>query len=65
MLILYLYIFQGGFQVLNTIFQASMYVSIVTTIVPANTTTLIVNVHQCFFNFDIWLKMKVEPTYIY
>ena len=25
--------------------------------------TLIVNVHQCCFNFDTWLKMKVE-TYI-
>ena len=28
-------------------------------------TTLIVNVHQRCFNVDIWLKMKVEPTYIY
>ena len=27
--------------------------------------TLIVNVHQRCFNIDIWLKMKVEPTYIY
>ena len=40
MLTLYLYIFQGGFEVLNTIFQASMYVTIVTTIVPANTSML-------------------------
>ena len=28
-------------------------------------TTLIVNVHQRCFNVDIWLKMKVEPMYIY
>ena len=28
-------------------------------------TTLIVNVHQRCSNVDIWLKMKVEPTYIY
>ena len=28
-------------------------------------TTLIVNVHQRCFNFDIWLKMNIEPTYIY
>ena len=28
-------------------------------------TTLIVDVYQRFFNVDIWLKMKVEPTYIY
>ena len=28
-------------------------------------TTLILNVHQRCFNVDIWLKMKVEPTYIY
>ena len=28
-------------------------------------TTLIINVHQRCFNVDIWLKMKVEPTYIY
>ena len=28
-------------------------------------TTLIVNVHQRCFNIDIWLKMKVEPTYVY
>ena len=26
--------------------------------------TLIVNIHQCCCNVDIWLKMKVEPTYI-
>ena len=26
---------------------------------------MIVNVHQRCFNVDIWLKMKVEPTYIY
>ena len=28
-------------------------------------TALIVNTHQPCFNVDIWLKMKVEPTYIY
>ena len=28
-------------------------------------TTLIVNAHQSCFNIDIWLKMKVKPTYIY
>ena len=28
-------------------------------------TTLIVNVDQRCFNFDIWLKMKIESTYIY
>ena len=28
-------------------------------------TMLIVNVHQRCFNVDIWLKIKVEPTYIY
>ena len=28
-------------------------------------TTLIVNVQQRCFNVDFWLKMKVEPTYIY
>ena len=33
MLILYLDIFQGGFEVSNAIFQASLYVTIVTTIV--------------------------------
>ena len=27
--------------------------------------TLIVNVHRRCFNVDIWLKMKVEPTYIF
>ena len=27
-------------------------------------TTLIANVHQRCFNVDIWLKMKVEPTYV-
>ena len=36
MLILYLYIFQGGFEVLNAIFQASVYVTIVTAIVYCN-----------------------------
>ena len=25
----------------------------------------IVNVHQCCFDVDIWLKMRVELTYIY
>ena len=33
--------------------------------IPANTSTLIVNVHQRCLNVDIWLKMKVELTYIY
>ena len=28
-------------------------------------TTLIVNVHRRCFNFDKWLKMKVEKTYIF
>ena len=28
-------------------------------------TTVIVNVHQRCFNVAIWMKMKVEPTYIY
>ena len=28
-------------------------------------TTLLVNVHRRCFNVDIWLKMKVEPTYLY
>ena len=28
-------------------------------------TTLIVNGHQRCFSADIWLKMKVEPRYIY
>ena len=28
-------------------------------------TMLIANVHQRCFNVDIWLKMEVEPTYIY
>ena len=28
-------------------------------------TRLIVNVYQRCFNVYIWLKMKVEPTYIY
>ena len=28
-------------------------------------TTLIVNVHQRCFSVDIWLKMKVDSTYIY
>ena len=33
MLILYFYIFEGGFEDLNAIFQASVYVTIVTAIV--------------------------------
>ena len=33
MLILYFYIFQRGFEVLNAIFQAFVYVTIVTAIV--------------------------------
>ena len=33
MLILYFHIFQRGFEVLNAIFQASLYVTIVTAIV--------------------------------
>ena len=33
MSILYFYIFQRGFEVLNAIFQASVYVTIVTAIV--------------------------------
>ena len=33
MLILYFYIFEGGFEYLNAIFQASVYVTIVTAIV--------------------------------
>ena len=36
MLILYFYIFQRGFEVLNAIFQASVYVTIVTAIVYYN-----------------------------
>ena len=36
MLILYLHICQTGFEVLNAIFQASVYVTIVTTIVYYN-----------------------------
>ena len=28
-------------------------------------TTLIVKLHQRCFSVDIWLKMKIEPTYIY
>ena len=28
-------------------------------------TMLIINVHQRCLNFYIWLKMKIEPTYIY
>ena len=24
-----------------------------------------VNVHERFFNVDIWLKLKVKPTYVY
>ena len=27
--------------------------------------SLIVNIHQRCFNVDVWLKMKIEPTYIY
>ena len=36
MLILYLHIFQRGFEVLNVIFQAPVYVTIVTAIVYYN-----------------------------
>ena len=36
MLILYFYIFQRGFEVLNALFQASMYVTIITAIVYYN-----------------------------
>ena len=31
---------------------------------PANTSTLIANVHQRCSDVDIWLEIKVEPTYI-
>ena len=27
--------------------------------------TLIVNIHQSYFRFDIWLKITFEPTYVY
>ena len=36
MLILYFYIFQRGFEVLNALFQASVYVTIITAIVYYN-----------------------------
>ena len=36
MLILYFYIFQRGFEVLNALFQASLYVTIITAIVYYN-----------------------------
>ena len=36
MLVLYFHIFEGGFEVLNVIFQASVYVTIVTAIVYYN-----------------------------
>ena len=28
-------------------------------------TTLIINVYRCYFNVDIWLKIKVELTHIF
>ena len=36
MLILYFHIFQGGFEVLNVIFQVSVYVTIITAILYYN-----------------------------
>ena len=36
MLILYFHIFQRGFEVINAIFQASVYVTIFTTVVYYN-----------------------------
>ena len=41
MLILYFYIFQRGFEVLNAIVQASVYVTIVTAIVYFTTCTTV------------------------
>ena len=40
MLILYFHIFQRGFEVSNAIFQACVYVAIVTAIVYYNSTTV-------------------------
>ena len=52
MLILYFYIFQRGFEVLNATFQASVYVTIVTNIVYYD-------MYHCWKNFDISLVVEL------
>ena len=52
MLILYFHFFQRGFEVLNAIFQASVYVIIVSTIVYYVSTTV-------RKNFDISLVVEM------
>ena len=57
----------------NTTFENSVFIQKQTLVKPSkhinvrisDETTLIVNVYQRCFNADIWLKMKVELTYIY
>ena len=51
MLILYFYIFQRGFEVLNATFQAFAYVTIVTVIVYYD-------MYHCYKNF--WCFLVVE-----
>ena len=52
MLILYFYIFERGFEVLNAIFQASLYVTIVTAIVYYD-------MYHCQKNFRCFLVVEL------
>ena len=51
MFILYFHIYQRGFEVLNVIFHASMYVTIVTAIVHYN-------MYHCYKILDILLVVE-------
>ena len=57
MLILHFHIFQRGFEVLNAIFQASVYVTIVTSIVYYN-------MYHCQ-NFFFYISSVVVELLIY
>ena len=56
MLILYFYIFQRGFEVLDAIFQASVYVAIVTICIIVTTVTICTTVIKFF---DILLVVEL------
>ena len=56
MLILYFHIFQRGFEVLDAIFQASVYVAIVTICIIVTTVTICTTVRKFF---DILLVVEL------
>ena len=58
MLILYFYIFERGFEVLNAIFQASLYVTIVTAIVYYD-------MYHCQKNFWYFISILIVELIIY